>query len=176
MKQIGRQAALLVIDLQKELFEKSTPIYKADQLLDNITDLIDRARLAGLPVIFIQHSSQNILKKGSDGWQLHPRIQLLPIELIIHKLHPNAFEGTNLQEELAKRNVKTLVVTGLVTHGCVKATCLGALDLGYQLVLVSDAHSSYSKDAAQMIEKWNHELNEKGAILAQTQEVIFSGD
>jgi len=174
MEQIGRQAALLVIDLQKELFEKSTPIYKADQLLDNITDLIDRARLAGLPVIFIQHSSQNILKKGSDGWQLHPRIQLLPIELIIHKLHPNAFEGTNLQEELAKRNVDTLVVTGLVTHGCVKATCLGALDLGYQLVLVSDAHSSYSKDAAQMIEKWNQALASNGALLLPTRQIDFS--
>lgn len=167
------QTALLVIDVQKGLFEKSTPIYKANELLENINSLIDRARVAGVPVFFIQHASPKILDKGSDGWQLHPRIQPLPDELIIHKLHGNAFEGTNLQQELSKRKVKALVVTGLVTHGCVKATCLGALDLGYKLILVSDSHSSYSKDAAQMIEKWNRELHIKGALLKQAHQVDF---
>ena len=167
------KSALLVIDVQKGLFEKSTPIYKADELLENINSLINRARQAGVPVLFIQHSSSKILEKGSDGWQLHPRVQPLADEPIIHKLHGNAFEDTTLQEELTKRKVSSVVVTGLVTHGCVKATCLGALDLGYQLVLVSDAHSSYSKDAAQMIEKWNNALHEKGALLQQTRQVEF---
>jgi isochorismate hydrolase len=132
MKQHTQQKAmaLLVIDVQKELFEKSTPIYRAQQLLENINTLIDKARQEDVLVVFIQHSSNKILKKGSAGWQFRPEIQPLAEEVIIHKLHGNAFEETNLREELEKRNVSVVVVTGLVTHGCVKATCLGAMEEG----------------------------------------------
>ena len=56
-----------------------------------------------------------------------------------------------------------MIVTGLVTHGCVKATCLGALELGYAVVLAEDGHSSYSKDAARLVEEWNRKLGEAGA-------------
>ena len=54
-------------------------------------------------------------------------------------------------------------MTGLVTHGCVKATCEGALALGYAVMLAADGHSSYSKDAARLIEDWNRKLGEMGA-------------
>ncbi|HLO34083.1 MAG TPA: isochorismatase family cysteine hydrolase [Anaerolineales bacterium] len=130
------EMALLVIDVQKGLFEKSTPIYKAEHLLKNINALIHKARQGGIPVIYIQHSSPRTLERGSDAWQLHPEIKPLAEETIIHKLHGNAFEGTNLREELEKRNVSKLIAMGLVTHGCVKATCLGAMDEGYKVVLV----------------------------------------
>ncbi len=168
-----RETALLVIDVQKGLFEKTTPIYKAKQFLENITALIDKARQEGVPVVFIQHSNNKSLERGSDAWQLHPEIQPHADEVIIHKLHGNAFEGTNLGEELAKRNVRVVVVTGLVTHGCVKATCLGAMEEGYKVVLISDGHSNYSKDAAQLIEKWNQAIREKGADLIETQKVNY---
>ncbi len=176
MKQQTQQRvmALLVIDVQKGLFEKSTPIYKAKQVLENINNLIDQARHENIPVIFIQHSSPKTLEKGSDAWQLHPQIQPLAGETIIHKLHGNAFEETNLREELEKRNVSILVMTGLVTHGCVKATCLGAIEEGYKVVVVSDGHSSYSKDAAQLIEKWNQAIREKGADVIEAQKVKFA--
>ena len=169
-----RVTALLVIDVQKGLFEKSTPIYMAEQVLENIHILINKARKEGAPVIFIQHSSPKTLEKGSDAWQFHPEIQPLAEEVIIHKLHGNAFEGTNLREELEKRNVGILAMTGLVTHGCVKATCLGAMDEGYKVVLVSNGHSSYSKDADQLIEKWNRAIGEKGAEIIEAQKVSFA--
>ena len=171
-----RVTALLVIDVQKGLFEKSTSIYEANQFLENINNLINQARHESMPVIFIQHSSPKTLEKGSDAWQLHPQIQPLTEETVIHKIHSNAFEETNLREELQKRNVSVLVVTGLVTHGCVKATCLGALEEGYKVVLVSDAHSNYSKDAAQLIEKWNRSIRESGADVIETQKVRFSNN
>jgi nicotinamidase-related amidase len=169
-----RAVALLVIDLQKGLFEKSTPIYSAQQVLDNINTLIDKARQAGVSVFFIQHSDNRVLVRGSDAWQMHPEIQPRAEEVVIHKLHGNAFEETNLREELEKRNVSRLIMTGLVTHGCVKATCLGAMEEGYKVVLVSDGHSSYSKDADQLIEKWNQVLSEKGAEVIEAQKVKFS--
>ena len=166
-------AALLVIDVQKEQFAASSPVYHADDLLKNINLLISKARQEDVPVFYVQHSADSYLKYGSDGWQLHPQIQPIAGEPIIHKRHPNSFEDTNLKDELTKRNVKTLVVTGLVSHGCVKATCLGALKEGYQVVLVSDAHSNFSKDALGMIEKWNQELGNKGVLVINTKSVSF---
>ena len=104
---------------------------------------------------------------------MHPQMQPIAGEPIIHKRHPNSFIKTNLQEELKNRNVEEVVVTGLVSHGCVKATCLGALKEGYKVVLVSDAHSNFSKDALGMIEKWNRELGSKGALVVDTKSVTF---
>ena len=175
MHKNGKQSnmALLVIDVQKGLFERSIPIYEAKQVLENINTLIDHARHAGVPVIFIQHSNHNTLVKGSDAWRLHPEIQPLDDEDVIHKLHGNAFIETNLGDELKKRNIGVLVITGLVTHGCVKATSLGAIDDGYKVMLVEDGHSSFSKDAPKLIEKWNRIISEKGATLIETQNVKF---
>ncbi|NLC14321.1 MAG: isochorismatase family protein [Chloroflexi bacterium] len=77
-------SALLVIDVQREQFDKSTPVYKADELLQNITSLISKARLEGVPVFFVQHSTDSYLKYGSEGWQLHPQIQPIAGEPTIH--------------------------------------------------------------------------------------------
>lgn len=147
--------ALLLIDVQRELFEKSTPIYKADTLLENICDLIERAHNAGVPVVFIQHSSDKILLRGTDGWQLHPRLQPRAVDTIVEKHHGNAFEKTELKTVLDSLNVEKLVLAGLVTHGCVKATCLGALKLGYAVTLAKDAHSNFSPKAPELISQWN---------------------
>jgi nicotinamidase-related amidase len=166
--------ALLVIDVQTALFERSTPIYKADDLLRNIMTLIQRAREAGTPVFYVQHANEKLLPEGSEGWQLHPQLQAVPPDALIHKCHGSAFQETQLKEFLDVRNVGTLVITGLVTHGCVKATGQDALKQGYTVILTEDAHSSYSKDAARLIEEWNGKLGEAGATVLPTEEVDFS--
>ena len=165
--------ALLIIDVQKELFEKSTPIYKADTLLENICFLIDRAHRTGVPVFFIQHSSDKILLRGTDGWQLHPRLQPQENDHVVEKHHGNAFEKTNLKAELDALNVGRLIITGLVSHGCVKATSLGACELGYAVVLVKDGHSNFSSKAPEMIAEWNEKLSHVGVNLLETQEINF---
>ncbi|MFL7791711.1 MAG: cysteine hydrolase family protein [Anaerolineae bacterium] len=167
------QAALLVIDVQRELFTKSIPIYRAETLLRNINTLVERAHQAGALVFYIQHSSKKILVKGTDGWQLHPDLQPLATDRIIHKHHSNAFKDTSLAEGLNAGNVGTVVVAGLVTHGCVKATCLGAKELGYRVVLVEDGHSSYHKQADKVIEEWNAKLSKESIEVKSTQEIDF---
>ena len=159
----GRAAALLVIDVQQGLFRKSTPIYRAEPLLNTIATLIERARAAGVLVVHIQHASDKVLPFGSADWQLHPRLHPSEGDLTVHKQHGNTFEDTPLHGELTDRGIDCVIVTGLVTHGCVKATALGALALGYAVVLVEDGHSSYSKDAPRLIEEWNCKLGEAGA-------------
>jgi nicotinamidase-related amidase len=169
-----RQPALLVIDVQRGLFRKSTPLYQAQELLQNISLLVERAHEAGAPVVYVQHSAAKQLVKGSPDWELHPDLQPLRSDSIVHKEHGNAFDATPLHEILQARGVKSVVICGLVTHGCVRATCLGALELGYQVTLARDAHSSYSKDAACLIEEWNQKLNELKVELKLTDEIEFS--
>lgn len=165
--------ALLVIDVQNGLFHKSTPIYKAEVLLRNINTLTERAHHAGVPVFFVQHNDKRALVSETEDWQLHPQLHPLASDTIIHKRHPNAFEETNLVAELKARNVQRVVVSGLVTHGCVRATCVAAQEMGYPVTLVKDAHSSYNKDAAKLIDEWNQTMSERGVQVKSTEEIAF---
>jgi nicotinamidase-related amidase len=167
------KTALIVVDVQQGLFERSQPIYRAEAMLDTFNALIDEARQASTPVIYIQHENENTLVRGTQEWQLHPRIQPLHPEVVVHKQYGNAFEKTILQEELTERDVSRVVICGLVTHGCVRATCLGALNLGYEVVLVADGHSSFSKDAVKLIKKWNRTLERKGVELVLASELVW---
>ena len=165
--------ALLIIDVQKGLFERSNPIYHADNLLDNITVLADRAGQAGAPVIAVQHTNESSLIEGSDAWQLHPRLGPIQADLIVHKRHGNAFQDTGLNQQLASRGIECVVITGLVTNGCVRATCLGARDLGYQVILASDGHSTFHKQAARLVDEWNQKLGDLGIKICQAERIKF---
>ncbi len=165
--------ALLVIDVQRGLFGKSTPIYKADQLLDNIVTLVEKAHAAGVPVFYIQHCNDGDLASESDGWQLHSRLQPSQEDHHLNKEKSNSFEGTDLDDQLKSMQVRHVVVTGLVTHGCVKNGCQGALEHGYQVTLVQDGHSSFSGKAAQLIEEWNGKLAAEGVVVKPAAEVFF---
>ena len=167
--------ALLVIDVQLGLFTKSAPIYRADQLLQNIKSLVDRAHRAGIPVVYVQHANQRMLVEGSDGWQLHAQLHPTEDDICIQKRHSNAFEDTPLEEELKSRGVGRVIVAGLVSHGCVKSTCLGAKELGYRVTLAGDAHSSFSKDAARLIDESNEELAHGVADVRATQDIEMQG-
>jgi nicotinamidase-related amidase len=165
--------ALLIIDMQKELFEKSIPIYNAEELLENTCVLIDQAHRMNIPVFFIQHSSDKILLHGTNGWQFHPKLHPLETDHVVEKHHGNAFEETSLKGELDALDARKLVITGLVTHGCVKATCLGAQELGYEVILVKDGHSNYHKKAKDIIDEWNQKLSQGNIKLMSTQEINF---
>jgi nicotinamidase-related amidase len=167
------KSALLVIDVQRQLFEQETPIYQAETLVDKILELIDKAHALTVPVIFIQHDAEDFLVKDSQGWQLHLRLNSQPDDWKVFKEHSSAFEEVELGELLTALGVGQLVIAGLLTHGCVKNNCLGGLKAGYQVVLVGDAHSSFSKDAASLIEKWNKTLADKGVKVINTADISF---
>jgi len=167
------RTALLVIDVQQGLFEKSHPIYQEDELLGKINALVEAAHRAGVPVFYVQHCDQTGLIEGSQPWKLHPGLRPLETDTFIFKEISNSFEGTDLDEKLKSMNVNHVVVTGLVTHGCVKNSCLGAKELGYRVTLVKDAHSNFSTDAARVIEKWNAKLGDEAIELRSASEVSF---
>jgi nicotinamidase-related amidase len=165
--------ALLIIDVQRELFEKTTPIYEAEKMLANIQLLVDKAHAAKVPVFYVQHSNDKVLVEGTDGWQLHPALNPLITDHLLRKHHGNAFEDTTLKAELDALHVHRVVVAGLVTHGCVQATCNGAHELGHDVVLVKDAHSNYNAKARDVIDEWNATLSHGVVRLQSAAEVDF---
>jgi nicotinamidase-related amidase len=168
----SNQTALLVIDVQNDLFAKSTPVYRAEILLANICALVDRAHRAGVMVYYIQHTNKS-MPVGSDAWQLHPQLHPVDTDKLIQKQYGSAFQGTPLKTQLDAASVTRLVITGLVTHGCVKAACLDAKKFGYTVTLVTDGHSNFHKQAAQVIEEWQQKLSEAGVELKSTAQIEF---
>ncbi|MCX6069559.1 MAG: cysteine hydrolase [Chloroflexi bacterium] len=166
--------ALIVIDMQKALFEKKQKIYKEQELLENTNLLIKKAVAAGARVFVVQHCSDTVLKENTEGWKIHPLLKLPKKHVRILKRHGSCFEDTDLEQPLARNGEKDLVLCGLVTHGCVRASCLDGLARGYRITLVADRHSSYSKDAKALIEKWNSEISSAGAKLQNARQIRFA--
>ncbi|SBT45423.1 cysteine hydrolase family protein [Micromonospora narathiwatensis] len=132
------RTALLVIDVQNGVVRHA---YDRDQVVANIATLVDRARAAGVEVVWVQHSSDN-LSRGSESWQYVPELVRRDPEPLVHKAYPDSFEDTDLAEVLAARGVGRLVVTGAQTDECVRSTLHGAIVRGYDATLVGDAHTT----------------------------------
>jgi nicotinamidase-related amidase len=131
-------SALLVVDVQNANVANA---HRRDEVIANISTLIDNARSRQVPVIWVQHSDEN-LPENSDGWQYVPELRREDSEPLVHKHYGDAFEDTILEAELARRNVGRLVVTGAQTDACIRATIHGAFTRGYDTILVSDAHTT----------------------------------
>lgn len=130
--------ALVVVDVQNDVVANA---HERDAVIANISTLVHKARAEHVPVIWVQHSSEE-LPEGTDGWQYVPELPAADGEPIVHKRHGDSFEDTNLETELAERGVGRVIVTGAQTDACIRATLHGAFVRGYDTVLVSDAHTS----------------------------------
>jgi len=130
--------ALLVIDVQNGVVT-GTP--RRDQVVANINALVDRARAAAVPVVWVQHSDDGLVR-GSDEWQYVPELSPEESEPLVHKSYGDSFEDTDLESILAQRGVGRLVVAGAQTDMCIRSTLHGALARGYDATLVSDAHTT----------------------------------
>ncbi|HEY1666586.1 MAG TPA: cysteine hydrolase family protein [Trebonia sp.] len=135
--------ALLVIDAQNATLAAGAG---RDGVVANIGGLVARARAGGVPVIWIQHSDDG-LPLGSAGWQLVPELHRQDGDPLVHKLYGDSFEATDLAEILAGHGIGRLVVAGAQTDACIRATIHGAFVRGYDVTLVSDAHTTDDRSA-----------------------------
>ena len=130
--------ALLVIDVQNGVVTGS---HQRDEVVGNISTLVDKARAEDVPVIWVQHNSDE-LPQGSDQWQYVPELKRDEAEPVVQKTYGDSFEDTNLESELASRGVGRLIVTGAQTDACIRSTLHGAFTRGYDTLLVGDAHTT----------------------------------
>ncbi|WP_432155343.1 isochorismatase family protein [Streptomyces sp. bgisy153] len=136
--------ALLVIDVQNGVVSEA---HDREGVLRNIGTLVERARAADVPVVWIQHSDR-WLKRDTDAWRDVPELVRGTAEPLVHKTYRDSFEATELESVLAGLGVGSLVVTGAQTDFCVRSTLHGALARGYDVTLVGDAHTTESLPVA----------------------------
>jgi nicotinamidase-related amidase len=131
-------SALMVIDVQKGVVADA---HRRDAVVANIGTLVDKARDEGVPIVWVQHSDED-LEKGSDAWEYVPELTRQEPEPLVHKSFGDSFEGTDLEGVLAEAGVGHLVVTGASTDACIRCTIHGAFTRGYDVTLVGDAHTT----------------------------------
>ncbi|MGW5253541.1 cysteine hydrolase family protein [Streptomyces sp. NPDC004012] len=130
--------ALLIIDVQNGVVAAA---HNRDDVIANINTLIGKARAEDVPVIWVQHSDDNLVH-GSERWQYVPELERHDPEPLVHKRYGDSFEDTELEALLSERGVGHLVVTGAATDACVRSTLHGAIARGYDATLVADAHTT----------------------------------
>jgi len=130
--------ALLVIDVQNAIVGGT---HDRDGVVANIAVLVGKARAQGVPVVWVQHSSDQV-PPGSEGWQFVPELSRDESEPLVPKRYADSFEETDLAAVLAEHKVGRLIVTGAQTDECIRSTLHGAIVRGYDATLVSDAHTT----------------------------------
>ncbi|HXZ99485.1 MAG TPA: isochorismatase family protein [Candidatus Binatia bacterium] len=135
--------ALLVVDMQNGVVNDA---YRRDAVVANVGCLVEQARRDQVPVIWVQHSSEE-LPRGSEEWRIVSELTRSDAEPLVEKRYGDSFEDTTLAAVLSGLRVGRLVVVGAQTDACVRSTLHGALVRGYDAVLVSDAHTTEDQTA-----------------------------
>lgn len=135
---------LLVIDVQNDYFTGGKmALIGADEALANVNRLEAHFIAAKLPIIYIQHikyqQNADFFEQGTSGAELHPKLKVGETSIVIEKHFPNSFLDTTLAQELKKNKVDQLIICGMMTHMCIRATTPAATTLGYKPIVIADA-------------------------------------
>ncbi len=138
----GDKGVLLIVDVQVGAVSDD---WDAPRIVANVSRVVERARAAGVPVLWVQHSDEDLVYESPE-WRWVPELAPAEGEPLIHKHFNSSFEQTTLEEELARLGATHIVLAGVETNWCIRATAYGALDRGYDLTLVRDAHTTGTID------------------------------
>jgi nicotinamidase-related amidase len=136
----GNRSVLLVVDVQKGNVASA---YDRDAVVANIASAVAKARSAGAAVIWVQHFEHES-DKGRDGYKIVPELFPEANDHRIEKRFNSCFEETGLEAVLSELGATRIVLVGAATNWCIRATAYGALDRGYDVCLISDAHTTES--------------------------------
>ncbi len=174
---MGDRLGLLVVDVQNAMFEAEEPIYQGKEVTQRIAGLMEQARQADVPVIFIRHTeAEGPFVEGNPSWQIHQAVAPQPGESVFQKETPDSFENTQLNTHLQKIGVDRLVIVGMQTDYCIDATSRRAAELGYRPILASDAHTTFDEGeetAEEIIARYNGELADHSVELRPASQISF---
>ncbi|MDD5219874.1 MAG: cysteine hydrolase family protein [Candidatus Bipolaricaulis sp.] len=171
------QSALLVVDVQREYMEPE-PFVTCDgnDLVAKCGTLIDAARAAGVPVVYVRHLD-DVPPADPAAAQICSEIAPRPGEPVVEKRFPSSFFRTDLERTLKQLGVTTLYACGLATFGCLNATVMCALCKGYDVTVVHDAHGAQAlgeTSAAQVIAQFERSWTAAGARFLRASDVRFA--
>ncbi len=155
--------ALLIIDVQAGLFNPVPSPFEAEKIIQTINGLSEYARKNNIPVIHIQHEvfSGDILRYGTDSWQIQKDITVHDNDIRIRKTTPDSFLRTDLLDVLNAHKITDLAICGYASEFCVDTTTRSAAAHGFNVQLISDAHTTHDKahaSAAMIREHHNQTL------------------
>ena len=162
---MGKTPALIVVDVVKGFTDPACPLgAEAEEVVAANAALMDAFHAAGLPVVLttvIYRSDEeatvfrarvpalNLLTPDSDWVKFDPRLPIHDTDLQLEKRHASSFHGTDLDDWLKARNVDSVVVTGLTTSGCVRATAVDGLQNNYKVLVPREACGDRDPEAHQ---------------------------
>jgi nicotinamidase-related amidase len=174
--------AFIVVDMQVGLFEVGAPRYDADGVVNRINAIAAAVRSAGGHVIFIQHDGKrgSSLEPGSNGWELLPFLDRTPTDLVVRKRASDSFHETELKEAIDRLGAKRVIIGGCATEFCVDTTVRSAASKGYEVIVLSDGHTTCDRshlDAPTIIKHhnwvWKNLILPRGRVeVAPAEQVI----
>ena len=152
----GKSPALILIDFVEAYFDENSPLYAGvESALASALRVRDAARAAGIPVIYTNVVYQ---AGGADGGMFYRKVPALKVfergsplgdwpdglvpdagEIVISKQYASAFFGTSLAATLSANGIDTLIITGVTTSGCIRATCIDTVSSGFIPIIVREA-------------------------------------
>jgi nicotinamidase-related amidase len=156
---LPRKGALLVIDFQRAVFLDRPVANRAEEVVANLVRAAGAARSAGRPVIFVRHEEPgSSWERDTQGWRWPDNLAPAQGDAVIDKTSSDAFCGTALQQILDALGVTHIVIGGYATEFCVDTTVRSAASRGFELDVLSDAHTTRDRvhlPAASIIEHHN---------------------
>ncbi len=159
----GDKIGVVVVDFQRGFIDADAPMGGApmvDQAVRNTVPLIEAAKRAGLPVIACVNGYDSPraaphwkiapvfdLLAGTKSVELDPRIAAAQPDVVLMKSAPSIFFGTSAASILAKERVDTVIVTGCITSGCVRASVIDAFSLGFRVMVPHDCVGDHDEVA-----------------------------
>lgn len=154
--EFGRRPALVLVDFVRAYFEPGAQLYMGqDDCLHSAARILAAARKAGILVV---HTEVSFAEGGTDGGhffkkvgalkhfvgrshlgEIMPEVQPLPSEVVITKQYASAFFGTSLSSTLSSHAIDTLIITGVSTSGCIRATVVDTIQHGFIPVVPREA-------------------------------------
>lgn len=135
---------LLLIDIQNDYFPGGkAELVGSTEAGEKAGRVLEWAREKGIPVFHVRHTSlrpgSTFFLPGTAGAEIHSCVKPVLPETMIEKHFPNSFRETSLLDSLHLKQIRRLVVCGMMTHMCVEATVRAAVDLGFECVVLHDA-------------------------------------
>ncbi|PPR77349.1 MAG: Maleamate amidohydrolase [Alphaproteobacteria bacterium MarineAlpha2_Bin1] len=152
----GNKPALILVDFVKAYFDPKSPLYASvEENLESAIRILEQARLVKIPIIYTNVVFQkggwnggmfiekvptlHIMEEGGELGKWGGDLKPLDNELVISKQYPSAFFGTTLASSLNAANIDTLIITGVTTSGCIRATCIDTVSHGFRPIIVEEA-------------------------------------